>query len=81
MNEYREIANNLQFQEINEFNNVIDYQDEPETFYMILNGIVSCKVRNMNILKWEIQWKDYQKLLKWKTDEFDPKVQKAKENN
>ena len=81
MNEYREIANNLQFQEINEFNNVIDYQDEPDTFYMILNGIVSCKVRNMNILKWEIQWKDYQKLLKWKTDEFDPKVQKAKENN
>jgi hypothetical protein len=45
---------------------------------MLINGIVSLKTRNMNVPEWNFQWREYQKLLEWKTNEFDPMVEKAK---
>ena len=57
---------------------MIEYGESPETFYMLINGIVSLKTRNMNVPEWNFQWREYQKLLEWKTNEFDPMVENAK---
>ena len=66
--DYRDIAMNLQFKEVNEFQNAIDFGAQPETFLMLLNGIVSIKIKNQEIKKWDFAWKEYQKLLKWKNE-------------
>ena len=75
--DFREIATHLEFKEVNEFQNVINYSDEPETYYMLLNGIVSLRIKNPQIKKWDFAWKEYQKLKKWKKEKFDPRVEKA----
>jgi hypothetical protein len=45
---------------------------------MLINGIVNVKVQNSQVKKWETEWKLYQRLVKWKLEEFDPKVEKFK---
>ena len=53
LSEYKEIASNIQFLEINEFQNAIEFGQEPEKFYMLINGIVSIQIQNTQIKKWE----------------------------
>lgn len=76
--EYRDVAISLQFKEIAEFEKVIQFGDDPEDFYMLFNGIVSVQVPNQAIKKWDLSWKEYQRVRKWKIQELDPRIEQAK---
>ena len=59
--------------------NVIEFGDQGDNFYIILKGVVAIEIPNPNIQDRDIKWKDFQMLKKWKEDDFDPRAADMKE--
>ena len=53
----RDLALNFQIQEIPQFQNVFEFDDIGDTFYMIIKGIVSVQVPNSKVANWDYYWK------------------------
>ena len=47
-------------------------------FYFIIKGLLLVDIPNPGIKDWQIKRKDYLALLRWKQDEFEPKVREAR---
>ena len=77
--DFNELCRSLCFLELDEFENVFEYGEIGDTFYIIIQGVVSIQLRNNNIKNWAYARKQYNKLLKWKELEFDPRVADAQE--
>ena len=52
--------------------------DEGDKFYIIVQGVVSVQIKNDQIKERMFKRREYDQLLKWKGEVFDPKVEKAK---
>jgi len=76
--ELRELTNYLKFEQFDEFTKVMTYGEHGSEFYIIIKGVVSVNVPNPIIADWSVKYRDYKSLLKWKEQEFELKVQKAK---
>ena len=47
-------------------------------FYFIIKGLLVVDIPNPGIKDWQIKRKDYQSLLNWKQNTFEPKVREAR---
>lgn len=63
---------------MDEFQNVFEQGEIGDKFYMIIQGVVSIQMRNKDLRNWEYLRKQYEKLLRWKTTKFEPRVLQAK---
>ena len=52
---------------------VFEYGDIGEQFFVVIKGIVEVLIKNPAIKKWDIVRNDYEKLLKWKKNDFGPR--------
>lgn len=75
----KELMTCCYFETIKEGENVFDYGDEGDKFYIIIKGTCSVLIRNPKIREWYHQWIQYQKLLAWKEDKFDRRVEKVRQ--
>jgi len=57
---------------------VIEYGEPGKMFYFIIKGLLIVDIPNPGIKDWQIKRKDYQSLLNWKQNEFEPKVREAR---
>ena len=74
----------MKFKEVPKNESVIHYGTEGRTFYIIIKGLVSIQIPNqMQDLSADYSFKrrEYMKLLEWKTNVWDPKVQKLREEH
>ena len=78
-NDYQKLCRSLCFLELDEFENVFEHGDKGDTFYIIIQGLVSVQLPNNNIKNWSFARKEFLKLQKWKQNEFDPKAAFAEE--
>jgi hypothetical protein len=58
--------------------NVIEYGDVAENFYIILLGVVNIKIPNPVIPDWLNSYNEYKILKSWKKDYLDPLCEKAR---
>ena len=58
--------------------NVFEYGDQGSTFYVIIKGTCSVLVRNPQIREWYSDRKYYKRLVKWKEEKYDPKINELK---
>lgn len=68
------------FEQVKKNENVFEYGDIGNTFYVIIKGTCSVLVRNPQIRDWYFEYQNYRKLLEWKENIFDPKVEQVKKN-
>ena len=73
----RDLANKMKLHIGNIGENVVNFGDEGDTFYIILLGIVAIKIPNPAVKDWLLQWRKFQGLLAWKESVFDPKLKLA----
>lgn len=66
-----QIVQLMHFEECQEFQNVINYGEKGDKFYIILKGLVSIKIPNPAIGDWRNQRAKYENLLKWKNTYFE----------
>jgi hypothetical protein len=59
-------------------NNVFEYGDSADDFFIILRGVVSVQIPNPSIVDNAVKRKDYEALLEWKKNIFDPRVEISK---
>lgn len=76
--EMREIASHLTFRRVGGLENIVEYGDEANHFYIIIKGVVSIFIPNPEIADWSVKRRDYLKLLDWKKNQLDPRIEKAK---
>ena len=72
--EYKELSLSLDYLEIKKDENIIEYGDEGDLFYIILSGEVKVEVPNPNIKDWSWARSIYQSLYNWKKNVFDSNV-------
>ena len=59
--------------------NIVEYLDDDCAFYSIYKGVAVVLTPNtQQIADWATEFKTFKKLKKWKLEEFDDKVVKAK---
>jgi hypothetical protein len=71
----------MTYQKVHGMKNVIDYGEVGDNFYILLKGVVSVQIPNPAIRDRAVKRKDYDKLLAWKKEEFDPRAEKAREEH
>lgn len=72
-----EIVAAFQFERIGEFQNVCQYGDKGDKFYIVLKGLTSVQIPNPLINNWHLHRKKYMELLEWKKEYLDPKIDHA----
>lgn len=70
----REIAQYMNYQELDAGSSIMEVGDKAENFYIILSGTVSVQIRNEIIESWDWARSVYNALKKWKKEEFDKRV-------
>lgn len=82
-----ELAQNMQFESCNTMDDVVKYGQEGNKFYIILKGVVSVLIPNPDVgnyidtsggMSYVMIKRDYNNLLRWKKEVFDPKMDVAK---
>jgi hypothetical protein len=68
---YRELSKIVQFQQCLAMDNIIEFGESGDKFYIILLGVVSINIPNPKIQSWGIKRRRYQQLLQWKQEVFD----------
>jgi hypothetical protein len=58
---------------------IINYGEIGDKFYIIIRGVVSIQIPNMSIKNWASHRKEFQFLKDWKKNEYNPKVEKARQ--
>ena len=74
-NNYQDIVNVLQFEEANQFEDVVTYGEVGEKFYIIIKGSCSVNIPNPAIKDWKYMKKQYDELVNWRRQNFDKKVE------
>lgn len=74
--DYRELTKYLTYKQFEAKRKIYEYNDIADHFYIIVKGRVSSQIRNSKINNWDWAMTKYKGLLDWKTNEFDPIVQK-----
>jgi hypothetical protein len=59
---------------MNQQENVFEFGEFAENFYVIISGVVSVQIRNPKIKNWAEQRNSFKMLLEWKEKVFDPRV-------
>ena len=67
----------MQFHRTSAFDNVFEYGNEGDLFYIIIKGLVSIKIPNPTISDWRMHRKRYDDLIEWKTKKFERRKDKA----
>ena len=67
----------VEYETKEEFQNVFEYLDVGEHFYIILSGIVLVKIKNPTIAAWKTERARFKELLKWKNEEFEDRIDEA----
>jgi hypothetical protein len=60
---------------------VVNYGEHGDKFYIIILGVVSVQIPNMSIKNWVHHRKEYQYLKSWKKNEYDVKVERARQEH
>jgi hypothetical protein len=75
----KELALTLKFEKCNAGEKVFEYASIGSTFYIILKGTCTVWIPNKSVIKdWNDSYRHYKKLLAWKENEHDPKLEEAK---
>ena len=74
--DFKDLVQNFQFKSYEAGQDVFEIDTQGETFFIILQGLVSVMVRNPAIKEWNNEYKYYKELVEWKT-KFDIKAKKA----
>ena len=77
--ERQELANLFRVETFQGMQTVMNVDDYGDKFYIIIQGVISIKIKNKNILERRFKQREYDNLKKWKAEVFDPKVKKHKE--
>lgn len=75
--DFRDLAQMIAYREYEADTFVYKKGDEPENFYIVLNGQLAEEERNQIIDSWDWAMSIYKGLLEWKKKEFSPKLSKA----
>ena len=54
------------------------FGDKGDTFFIILQGVLSVKIPNPKILEWRQQFKKFNQLKNWENTEFKKRIDEAK---
>lgn len=73
--DFREISQILQVKELPQGIDIFDVMDDPQNFYFIMHGHVSVHVKNPLVTEWDWAHDQYQKLINWKSQVFDKKIE------
>ena len=76
--EKTELANLFKYETFSGMDYVMNIGDQGDKFFIIIQGVVSVQIHNLTIPQRMFKRREYDKLLQWKRDEFDPKVEIAK---
>ena len=71
----------MKFQRVNAQETVINHGDIGDQFFIILKGVVSVQIPNPNIEQRHTKKRDFERLLKWKKEDFDPRVKAFKDQH
>lgn len=71
----------MKFQKVNAQETVINYGDIGDQFFIILKGVVSVHIPNPNIEQRHTKKRDFERLLKWKKEDFDLRVKAFKDQH
>jgi len=74
--DFAELAAHVTLRECLKGEKVLDHGEQPTHFYFILHGQVSVKERNPLIDQWEWARGVYSRLLEWKSNVFDKRVER-----
>ena len=69
----------MKFERLQGMQDCMKYGEKGNKFYIMLRGVVSVMVPNSQIRSLPIKRKDFNYLLEWKKNHFDPKAKKAQE--
>ena len=58
-NEFEDLAQNLRLRTHNGMENVMEYGDHGDEFFILIRGLVSIQIVNKNIKNWAVQKKDH----------------------
>lgn len=67
----------IEYETKEEFQNVFEYLDVGEHFYIILSGIVLVKIKNPTITAWKTERARFKGLLQWKNEDLEDKIDEA----
>ena len=71
------MASCLKLKRVQALDQVYKIGDRDQNFYIILRGVVSTQVPNKSMPDRALKWHDFNSLLDWKSNEFDPLVDQA----
>lgn len=57
--------------------NVFEYGDVGDKFFIIIKGLVSIKIPNPTLKEWRLERKRFENLLEWKTEFLEPLMDAA----
>lgn len=75
--EYDDLAANLYLKRFHGQENVVNYGESGDEFFIIIQGIVNVLVPNNQISDWLVKWKDFKVLKEWKETDFDIRALKV----
>ena len=73
LEDIQEIARLIMVKKVHAMENVIEFGDLGQNFYIVLKGVVAIEVPNEKIKNRAIKFKDYEMIKKWEKDEFAPR--------
>jgi CRP-like cAMP-binding protein len=72
------LAKSFRFRQVEQYDDVFEYGDVGDLFYLIIKGSVSVQIPNPEIKKWDILRKEFLQLKKWKSEEMDERIEQEK---
>ena len=67
----------MRFEKFKAMDKCIEYGTEGTQFFVIISGLVQAQIPNPAISNWSVKYREYEKMLRWKKDVIDKKIQQA----